>query len=112
MSDETKDSEKTGRIGMLCVTLAFLGLLLFLSKANACSLACNSCNSPSHSTTSEVCKDEFFEIESNSRYQVQHSCTPGARAEIVTSPPAPKPGILCHCINSGPDAGAAPAPSK
>ena len=92
------NSEKSSRIGMLCFTMAFLGLLLFLTKINACALACSSCNSPAKP---EVCKDEFFEISDTSRYGNNHSCTPGARAEVVSSPPAPKPGILCHCINNG-----------
>jgi len=104
------NSEKSSRIGMLCFTMAFLGLLLFLTKTNACAMACNSCNS--HETAPSVCKDEFYEIDTNNRYRNSHTCTPGARVEIVASPPAPKPGVLCHCINSDHDAGATSAAPK
>ena len=93
-------SEKSSRIGMLCFTMAFLGLLLFLTKTNACTLACNSCNAKENTTP--LCKDEFYEIK-NDGYASKHTCTPGARVEVVASPPAPKPGILCHCINSDKD---------
>ncbi len=102
------DSEKTTRIGYLCLTLLVLGFLYFLNKANACTLACNSCSADK---TPVVCKDEFFEIK-NDGYASNHTCTPGARVEIVASPPAPKPGIMCHCINSPEEAGAAQAPAK
>jgi hypothetical protein len=95
MSDEA-DKQKTERIGWLCVTMVILGLFFMLTKTNACALACNSCNAPSKP---DICKDEFFELSDNARYGNNHSCTPGARAEVVSSPPAPKPGIICHCIN-------------
>lgn len=104
----TPESEKTERIGWLCATMVILGILFVLSKANACALACNSCNSPS---TPAVCKDEFYEIK-NDGYASNHTCTPGARVEVVASPPAPKPGILCHCPNSDQGAPATPAPPK
>lgn len=103
------DSEKTTRIGYLCLTLLVLGLLYFLNKANACTLACNSCSSVN---TPAVCKDEFFEMGTDNRYSNDHTCTPGARVEVVASPPAPKPGIMCHCINSPDEAGVAQAPAK
>ena len=103
MSDE---SEKTERIGWLCITMVVLGMLFVLNKANACALACNSCNS--HESAPSICKDEFYEIDTNnSRYANNtHTCTPGARVEMVASPPAPRPGIICHCINNVQDAGA------
>lgn len=97
MSDQA-DKQKTERIGWLCVTMVILGLFFTLTKTNACALACNSCNS--HDSTPEKCKDEFYEIDTNNRYRNSHTCTPGARVEIVASPPAPKPGVLCHCTNS------------
>lgn len=100
MSDNA--SEKTTRIGLLCFTIAVLGLLFFLNKVNACALACNACNAP----VDHTCKDEFIEIK-NDGYASNHACTPGARVEVVSSPPAPKPGIMCHCINSSEDAGGA-----
>jgi len=106
----TPESEKTERIGWLCATMVILGILFVLSKANACALACNSCNSPSKP---DVCKDEFFELApSDSRYSNTHTCTPGARVEVVASPPAPKPGIMCHCINNDHAAPATSASAK
>lgn len=107
MSDEAA-KQKTERIGWLCVTMVILGILFMLSKANACALACNSCNSPSKP---DVCKEEFYEIKHDG-YASNHTCTPGARVEVVASPPAPKPGILCHCINNEPGAPATSASAK
>jgi len=106
----TTDSEKTTRIGWLCLTIALLGVLFFLNKANACAMACNSCNS--HDSAPAVCKDEFYEIDTNNRYRNNHTCTPGARVEVVASPPAPKPGVICRCINKDQEGSATPAPSK
>ena len=106
----TPESEKTERIGWLCATMVILGILFVLSKANACALACNSCNS--HDSAQSPCKDEFFEMGNNDRYSNNHTCYPGARVEYVTSPPAPKAGIMCHCINNAPGASATPAPIK
>lgn len=104
----TPESEKTERIGWLCATMVILGILFVLSKANACAMACNSCNSPDKPP---VCKDEFYEIK-NDGYASSHTCTPGARVEVISSPPAPKPGILCHCPNNDQPGQATPAPSK
>ena len=89
------DSEKTTRVGFLCLTMVVLGILLFCSKMNAC-ISCGK-----EDTTPAACKDEFYEIKSDG-YASNHACTPGARVEIVASPPAPKPGILCHCEKNGP----------
>ena len=102
----TPDSEKTVRIGWLCATILVLGLFFFLTKINACALACNSCHDPH-----PACKDEFYEIK-NDGYASNHTCTPGARAEVVASPPAPKPGILCHCTNNDPAGSASAAQPK
>ncbi len=77
------EDHKTGRIAILSILLFLLGLLFFLFKIDACK------SSPSN------CKDEFFEIKSD--YRNEHTCSPGAVAEVVNSPPAPKPGIICHC---------------
>ena len=82
MSD---DSNKTDRIGYLCITMVILGFFLMLVKGNAFA----SCNKPD---APAICHDEFIPIDRDS-----HSCTPGAKAEVVSSPPAPKAGILCHC---------------
>lgn len=89
------DDEKTIRIGFLCVTMAFLGLLLFCSKMNACQSCGKEDNTPA------ACKDEFIEIKADG-YAANHACTPGARVEVVASPPAPKPGIICHCDKNVP----------
>ncbi len=104
----TPESEKTQRIGWLCITMAFLGILFFLNKSNACALACNSCNQ--HETAPSVCKDEFHEIKDG--YRNDFNCTAGAKAELVASPPAPKPGIMCHCTNKDQAAPATPVPVK
>lgn len=82
---------KTVRIGFLCLTMGFLGLLFFCSKMNAC----QSCGKDAPA----VCKDEFVEfVGPQDRYNNNnHSCTPGARVEIVNSPPAAKAGVMCHC---------------
>lgn len=93
----TQDDEKTIRIGFLCATMAFLGLLLFCSKMDAD----QSCGR--ESTAAPLCKDEFFEIK-NDGYATNHACTPGARVEVIA---APKPGILCHCDKNAP----APSPA-
>jgi hypothetical protein len=92
------DSEKTSRIKYLCLTMGVLGLLWFLYKANACTMAFNSWNAP----PDKSCHDEFYEIK-NETSTSNYKCTQGARVEVVLSPPAPKPGVLCRCINS--DAG-------
>ena len=90
------EDHKTGRIAILSILLFLLGLLFFLFKIDACK------SSP------ENCKDEFFEIDSSStRYSNNKTCSPGAVAEVVNSPPAPKPGIICHCPVRG-----AVAPAK
>jgi hypothetical protein len=97
------DSEKTERIGYLCLTIVVLGMMFTAVKLNAC----QSCNKPD---PPEVCRDEFVPIDSE-----RHSCTPGARAEVVTSPPAPKAGLLCHCENKpqpSNDPQPTPQPSK
>lgn len=103
------ESEKTTRIGFICFAAVVLGFFFMLSKENACALACNSCNTPGAPSRPEVCKDEFYEIGTNDRYSTNHTCTPGARVEIVASPPAPKPGVMCHCVTNLPttDAGQA-----
>jgi hypothetical protein len=53
----------------------------------------------------EDCRDEFVEIRDATpdRYgsvaKTEHRCAAGATVEVVNSPPAPKPGILCKCPN-------------
>jgi len=77
-------SHKTGRIAILCITLAVLGLFYFLYKVEACS------------SKPENCRDEFVEMKSDG-YRSDHKCSPGAIVEVITAPPAPKPGIMCRC---------------
>lgn len=80
------DSEKSVRVGYLCTTIVMLGLMVFLAKMDACTLACNSC-------ATDGCNDAFFETDKYPEIE----CRRGAVAEVVSSPPAPKAGILCHC---------------
>lgn len=84
------EDHKTGRIAIFSILVFLLGLLFFLFKIDACK------SSPLN------CKDEFFEIDTGGRYSNNKSCSPGAVAEVVTSPPSPKPGIICHCPVASP----------
>lgn len=85
------ETEKTARMGMLMLLMAFLGIFLFAYKVEACKSA------------PEKCRDEFVEIRDTlpDRYgsvpRMEHRCTIGATVEVVNSPPAPKPGIMCKC---------------
>jgi hypothetical protein len=91
-------SHKTGRIAILSVLMAFLGILFFAYKVDACK------DKPADAS----CREEFFEMKSGD-YDNNQKCRPGAVIEMVNSPPAPKAGIMCHC-----PAGTTPttAPSK
>lgn len=89
--DESARSHKTGRIAILSILMGVMGFLFFLYKIEACK------------STPENCKDEFYSFDDGYR---SHSCAPGAVAEVVSSPPAPKPGIICHCASHQ------PSPSK
>jgi hypothetical protein len=80
-------AQKTGRIALLCGTMLILGFFTFLFRIEACK------------STPETCKDEFFQLDPDSKYN-NHSCSIGAVIETVSSPPAPKAGILCHCLPS------------
>lgn len=79
--DSDTQAHKTGRIAILAVLLFGLGGLTFCYKTDACA-------------AKTTCNDEFMEFHGDGRTR---ACTPGATAEVVLSPPAPKPGILCHC---------------
>lgn len=92
-NDSDEQSHRTGRIAILSVLIFALGCLFFVYKTESCK------------ATPANCKDEFFEIKTESGYRNEHACAPGATAEVVNSPPAPKPGILCHC-------GPGPAPTQ
>jgi hypothetical protein len=85
MSDES--DAKTTRIVLLCVVLITISAFFFAYKVEACS------DKPK---PVEVCRDEFFIVDNDHPVR---SCAPGAKAEWVTSPPAPRPGIVCHCFN-------------
>lgn len=94
-------AHKTGRIAILCLTVGILGLLFFLFKIDACS------HKP------ENCQDEFIEIKlNNDSYGQDHKCSPGAIVEVISSPPAPKPGLLCHCPKNNSGTQSAPAASS
>lgn len=90
--DSDARAHKTGRIAILSVMIAFLGVLLFAYKVDACA------DKPADHT----CKEEFYEFKSDLRNEF--TCKEGAVAETVTNP---KAGILCHC----PKNGQAPAPA-
>lgn len=89
--DDSERAHKTGRIAILSFLVLFLGLFVFLFKVDACS------------SKPENCKDEFFEIKND--YTNNHSCSPGATAEVVNSP---KPGIICHCPGHAPPTASSP----
>lgn len=95
--EESERAHKTGRIAILSILIFCLGGFVFAYKVDACK------------STPANCKDEFFEIDTSSRYNNNKSCSPGAVVEVVNSPPAPKPGIICHCPGNGPTA--SPSPS-
>jgi hypothetical protein len=88
--EENERAHKTGRIAILSCLILLLGLFVFCYKTESCK------SSPLN------CKDEFFEIKNESGYRNEHACSPGAMAEVVNSPPAPKPGILCRCAANNP----------
>lgn len=96
------DDQKTTRIGYLCWTMVALGLLLTITKGGCVQAA-------STSFMATDCKDEFVVLDEQ---HLTQTCKPGAKVEIVTSPPAPKPGILCHCPTKGESQDPTPAPTK
>jgi hypothetical protein len=86
--------QRTWRVFLLCSTVAILGAFTFAYKVDACK------DKPAQV---QECKEEFFEIKYNSDdrdHVATHTCTPGAVVEIVSSPPAPRPGIMCHCVSN------------
>lgn len=89
---ENERAHKTGRIAIMAILVFLLGAFVFAYKVEACK------------TTPANCKDEFHEIHTDR--QNEFTCYAGAVAEVVNSPPAPKPGIICHC----PAPGATPTP--
>jgi len=86
MSDN--QGQKTLRLSLILFTVCLLGTLFFAYKINACA------EKPPQAAPSVPCKDEFFQVDAD---HPNHACTPGAKAEWVSSPPAPRPGIICHC---------------
>ena len=48
--------------------------------------------------SAQLCKDEFLAFENG--YENHKTCEIGAIAEVISSPPGPKAGILCHCAKS------------
>lgn len=88
--EEERLNHKTWRIVVLALMVCILGAFFFAFKVNACA------TKPEPPPT---CKDEFHQVDSD---HPNHACAPGAKAEWVTSPPAPKPGIMCHCVGEPP----------
>jgi hypothetical protein len=97
--DDSERNHKTGRITIFCIMIAILGGLFFAYKVDACK------DKPADLT----CREEFFEIREGG-YDNSNKCRPGAIIEMVTSPPAPKPGIMCHC--PGQPAASSPNPTR
>ena len=96
--DDSERSHKTGRIAILSIMIAILGGLFFAYKVEACK----------DKPTDNACREEFFEIREGG-YDNSNKCRPGAVIEMVTSPPAPKPGIMCHCPNKPAESNPTPA---
>lgn len=100
-NESEKLQQKTVRIGILCSLIAFMGFLFAVSRPG-CATACE--------PTPEVCRDTFHIVNDGTN---NYECPPGSRVEIISSPPAPKPGVLCHCINTlEPAASGSPMPSN
>jgi hypothetical protein len=89
-------SHKTGRIAILSILMALLGVLFFAYKVNACA----------DKPADHFCKEEFHEVRTDVRNDF--TCSEGASVEVINSPPAPKAGIMCHCPNGT----LHPAPAK
>ena len=86
--------QRTWRVFLWCATVALLGAFFFAYKVDACR------DKP------KECQEEFFEIKGDEASK--HTCSPGAIVEIISSPPAPRPGIMCHCVNNKPSPTATP----
>ena len=80
-------AHKTWRIVILSTLVLVIACLTFAFKIDACT------------KMKDTCRDEFFEIKTDDTSS--HACAPGAIVEIVNSPPAPRPGIICHCPSNG-----------
>jgi hypothetical protein len=86
MSDES--DAKSLRFFLFLAAIVILGGFFFAFKVDACR------DKPA---IKEPCKDEFFQIDND---HTSHVCSPGAKAEFISSPPAPRAGVVCHCIIS------------
>ena len=88
-NDYDYSNAKTFRVCVFSVTLIVLGFFLLLFKSKSCEHKVK---------TKENCEDSFVSVE----YIGGSSsvCSVGATIEIVTSPPAPKAGIICRCSQS------------
>ena len=83
-----QEEQKTARLGIVSLVMLILGLTFLCLKYETC----QSCNKEER--IMPQCHDQFLEFDD--RY-AQRACDVGASAEVITSPPAPKAGILCHC---------------
>jgi hypothetical protein len=101
--DKNADDNRTARVAFLSVATIILGFMLFLFKVDACQ-GCD--NSPSG-----TCHEQFFEFDKD---HTTRTCPPRSKAELVSSPPAPKAGVICRCIDNAQPTPSAPqpAPSK
>lgn len=93
MSDEDSRKHKTIRIAMVALLLALIAGFTFAYKIDACAIK---------PETHESCKEEFVEMKSGGN-TTDHKCTEGAIIEVISSPPAAKAGILCHCTKTSPN---------
>lgn len=93
-------SHKTGRIAILAILMAFLGVLFFAYKVDACG----------DKPTDHSCKEEFHEIRADVRNDF--TCSEGAAVEVINSPPAPKAGIMCHCPGKAAASPTVPNPTR
>lgn len=95
------DAHRTARLIVVLIAVCILGSFVFAYKVNACA------DKPVQAIPTVPCKDEFFQVDAD---HPNHACTPGAKAEWVASPPAPRPGIICHCSHESPPPAPAPNP--
>lgn len=85
-NDSDALAHKTGRITILSIMMVILAGMFLAYKTDSCR------DKP---VVREPCKDEFFQLDSDHK---SHQCSPGAKAEYVTTP---SPAVICHCGTPG-----------
>lgn len=99
-NDDTAQEQRTIRVVVLALLCVILGFIWLGSKTSDCN--------PPPASLANRCHDTFHVVTEQS---TSYDCPPGSKAEIVTAPPAPKPGVVCHCITNE-EPPPPPAPSK